>query len=252
MTVYIDSHESIELELILSQVLDIEREHLNQMGKADLYWLDRNGKAIQCELKQAGEALGSLDSVEEQLGREMPGGDYLVLAIRGVVTPLPNGFCQVWERSKQNPNIMFGGREFKQQYTGYRAWLTRLQELGVLVIEVPDIQSLALSIAALYNLSMKSELEHKTFTRLIPESYWLTEEDEAKRDLALTLMGIRPKWGGGEELCLALADQFPSLTSLLNTLEGGADKEIAAIKLRNGKRSIGPAAVASLRKAIGL
>lgn len=252
MTIAIDSHESIELELLLSQVLDVERTDLNQDGRPDIWFLNRSGKQVGIELKQAGEALGSLDSVEEQLGREMRGCEHLALGIRGVVTPSAAGFCQVWEKSKNNPSIMFAGREFKQPYTGYRAWLARLQELGVLVIEVPDVESMALSIAALYNLSMKSEAEHKTFSRLIVEDYWIKEEDEQKRNLALTLMGLRPKWGGGEEVCLALAEHFPSLKTLLDTLESGADVEIAAVKLRTGKRTIGPAAVAALKKAVGI
>lgn len=248
---YIDSHESIELELLLSQSLPVTRDHLNDAGKADLFWLGYGGKQVQVELKQAGEALGSLDSVEEQLGREMAAGDYLALGIRGIVTPTPEGFCQTWTPSAKNPQIIFRDREYRQQYVGYRAWLDRLQMLGVLVVEVPTIEALAITITAMFNQSQKAESEHRTFERLVPEKYWIKEADQPKRDFALSLMGIRGA-RVGEEIALALAERFPSIATLVNTLEGGADTEVAKLPLRHAKRTIGPAAVSRLKAALGL
>lgn len=247
--IYLDSHEPIDLELLLSQVLPVEREHLNP-EKADLWWLGYDGKRLQLENKQAGEILGSLDSTEEQLGRELQAADYTGLTIRGVITPSDDGQCQVWGQGN-NPNVMFRGRVFNTSYKGYRAWLSRLQELGIVVVEVPNVEALAITVIAMYEGSQKPDSQHKTFARLIPEHYWLTEEDLRKKDFALSLMGIRNA-GWGEELALAAADRFDSLATFLNTLEAGADKEVASLPLRSGKRHIGPAAVERLKRAVGI
>lgn len=252
----IDSHEAIDLEILLSQSLYVERRNLNQDGLPDLWWVGYGGKRIGIENKQAGEALASLDSVEEQLMREMAGVDYLGLSIRGVVTATSEGHCQVWGQG-DNPNIMFKGRVYHTSFKGYRAWVARLQEMGVLVIEVPDLHSLAVSVVAMHENSQKAEGEHKTFARLIPEHYWLTEQDQQRKALALSLMGLRPACGIGEEIALALAGKFPSMATLVNTLEAGADAEVAAIPLRNTsragrQRTIGPATVAKLRRTLGL
>lgn len=249
--IYVDQHESIELELLLAQVLPTERTNLNP-EKPDLWWVGYGGKSIGIELKQSGEILGSLDSVEEQLGREMQGCDYLGLAVRGIITPTATGMCQTWEKSKQNPSILWAAREFNQSYKGYRAWLWRMQEIGVAVVEVPTIEALATTVQAAYENSQKAEGEHKTFERLIPEHYWITEADQQKRNVALSLMGLRPSWGGGEELALALAERFPDLASLVNCLEAGAEGEVAKIPLRNGKRTVGPASTAKLKRSLGI
>lgn len=248
---YLDVHESLEMELLLAQVMPTERTNLNP-ERPDIFFLGYGGKSIGLENKQANEILGSLDSTEEQLGREMQEVDYLALTVRGVITATPEGFCQVWERSKQNPNIMFRGREFKQTYVGYAAWKARLWELGVPVVEVPDLASLVLTITAMYKGAQKPEAEHRTFERLLPTHYWITEADQQKRNLALSLMGIRPSWGGGEERSLALAEQFPNIATLVNTLEAGADAAVAKVPLRNGKSTVGPAAVAKLKRSLGL
>lgn len=229
----------------------MERANLNDQGKADLWWMGYGGREVQLELKQAGELLGSIDGVEEQLGREMQGATYTGLAVRGIITPTAEGWCQTWQRSANNPNIIFKDREYRTSYKGYRAWLDRLQALGVTVVEVPTLEALVLAVAAMYEQSLKAEEEHKTFARLIPERYWVNEIDQRKREFALTLMGVRGA-RVGEEIALALADRFPSVATLVNTLEAGADAEVAKLPLRHAKRTIGPAAVSRLRGALGI
>lgn len=246
--IYLDLHESLELELALSQVVQVERAQLNPT-RPDLWWIGYSGKQLGIELKQGPEILGSLDAVEEQLGREMQGVNYLGLGIRGLITPTHDGLCQTWT---QRAKGWFKSRVFNQSYKGYRAWLWRLEEMGVAVLEVPDAYSLAVAVAAAYDSSQKAEAEHKTFARLIPERYWLTESDQRVRNLALTLMGIRPSWGGGEERSLAIAGTFPDLATLVGVLQSGADEQVAKIKLRHSNHTVGPAAVSRLKESLGI
>ena len=147
--IYLDTHESIELELLLSQCAPVERALLNP-ERGDVWWIDAQGRQVSFELKQNGELLGSLESVEEQLAREMQNVDYLGLGIRGIITPTVSGYCQTWKVADGNPNIIRKAQEYRHSYKGLRAWLARLQELGIVVIETPDVHSMAIALIAQY------------------------------------------------------------------------------------------------------
>src|SRR3990167_8280083 len=233
--IYLDTHESIELELLLSQCAPVERALLNP-ERGDVWWIDAQGRQVSFELKQNGELLGSLESVEEQLAREMQNVDYLGLGIRGIITPTVSGYCQTWKVADGNPNIIRKAQEYRHSYKGLRAWLARLQELGIVVIETPDVHSMAIALIAQYENSLNAEL------------------DTDKARFTKQLMAIVP--GCGEDIGLALADVFPDLATLLNIVESGAEDKVAGVPLRLKEgvrgRTVGPAFVKSLKREVGL
>ena len=248
---YVDVHEADELAYLLGQCVPVEVAQLNP-ERADVWWIDAMGRQVAFELKQNGELLGSLESVEEQLCREMQSVDYQGLGIYGVITPTEDGQCQTWKPAKGNTRILVKDMVYRHNYKGFRAWLARLQELGIVVIEVPDVQSMAISLVAQYENSLKAEQEHQTFKRLITTKLWIAELDTDKARLAKQLMSICAGWG--EEYALAVADHFPDLATFLNSLESGPETEqkVMDIMLRTGKRRLGKAAVEKMKEAVGL
>ena len=249
MTIYLDSHESVEFELALSQCVDVERRLLNP-ERPDLYWVDSAGRQRGWENKQAGELLGSLDSVEEQLTRELEGVDYLGLTVRGVITPTHDGYCRTWKPALKNPNIYVADQMYRTYYKSYAAWVSRLEANGIVVKEAADLNGLVLQVVAEYENSLKDDSAHRTFNRLVVLKQQVNEWDVAKRHVALQLMACCP--GVGEEIALCLADHFPSMATLVNTLQAGATDKIAALQLRSGKRTVGPAAVKNIVGSLGI
>lgn len=245
------------LLLILRQVLgdDVACRDLNTTGYADVLWVSPHG-TFQVEIKGQGEALGSLDALEAQLLRQLPMCDHHALLIYGITTGKDNGECATWKKgATKNGNgaVFFRHHDFHQNYLGYRAKLARFVEHGVMVYEVPTLEDVATQLVALYR---NSQHEGSTFKRLIKEKFALSEEDQAKRKLALTLMGIEGA-GFGEELALATTDLLAdgewdvSLAGLVHVLK--FDPEAIQIQpLRSGKRTIGPAAVKRLKEALGI
>jgi len=251
--IYLDSHESVEFELALSQCVDVERYQLNP-DKPDLYWIDSAGRQRGWENKQSGELLGSLDSVEEQLTRELEGVDYLGLTVRGIITPTQDGYCQIWQKAKNNPRIYVADQVYRTHYKSYAAWTSRCEANGIVVKEAADLAGLVLQVVAEYENSMKDDSAHHTFNRIIVLKQQVNEWDMDKRRVALQIMGCVP--GVGKEIALALSDHFPSLKTLMDTLESGAEKEVAAIPLRLKEgvrgRTIGASAVSAMKKALGI
>ena len=246
---YLDSHESIEMELLLSQLVPTTRTNLNPQYP-DIYYLDSQGRQVGWECKQAGEALGSLSDVEEQLMREMPSVDYLGLTIRGLITPTSDGYCQTWQPAKGNERILVKDHVYRTGYKAYMVWTTRLEMCGVVVKEVGDLQGLVIALAGEYESAQKPEYEHATFKRLINTKAWIAEIDPVKARLAKQLMAVIP--GVGEDIALSLADVFPDLKTLLDAVESGAEKQVAGIALRSGKRTVGPSVVKALKEAVGI
>lgn len=249
MTLYLDTHEAEEMETLLSQLAPVERAYLNP-ERPDAWWLDCAGREVGWENKQSGELLGSLSDVEEQLMREVEGVDYLGLTVRGLITPTLDGYCQTWKPAKANPRIYIADQFYRTRYSAYAEWTVRLERAGIVVKEAGDLAGLCIMLAADYKNGQKDASEHRTMKQIIHVKQYLAELDPAKAKFAKQLMAVCD--GVGEEIALSLSDHFTSIVTLINTLESGAEKEIAGLKLRNGKRTVGPSVVARMKGALGL
>ncbi len=261
MTLLVDQHEPISISLLLEQSVPTERVLLNKPAvpaRPDYCWIDWEGKWHGVSRKQGGEFLGSVDATEAQLLEEMGGVDRLYLLIEGWISPDADGSAWAWRLAKGNERIAFRDHHYRQSYKGVRAKLARLEDLGVMVVQTADETDTALALVALYEASLKPESEQRTLKRLIKEKYWLTEEDAARKSFMLTLMGIQGA-GVGEEVADALAGAFGTVAQLVRYFDApGMEAEMAALPLRSSllpgarKRTIGPAAVAKLKGALGL
>jgi hypothetical protein len=266
MTLLVDQHEPAALDLYLHQLaIPTERQLLNRpaaIPRPDFGWHLPDGSYLGVSRKQAGEFIGGIDACEAQLLDEMGGVDYLALLIEGRFGPAPNGQCYTYDyaepHGRDREGVLYGTsatvrRLFRQSYKGVRQKLARFCDLGIYVLETHNVEDTAYCLAALYTELQKPEASLTTFKRLIPEKWRLDEPDAAKKRFALQLMGACP--GVGEEIALALADRFTSIfdlmSSILDPTYFRSHTDIAKLPLRSGKRTIGPAAVAKIRQALG-
>lgn len=251
-----DFHEDLLYDNYLQGCVEFERGNFNKSTGSSLTYPDfcciNGGRVLGINAKQAGECLSSLDAVEEQLSREIAGPiDGLHLMIRGMVIPTDLNQCEAV--SFDEDGHCHHGRTFAQNYVGYLAWLSRLDEMGVTVVSLPNIKASASYLVALHNNLGK--IEHKTFRRLLPTKVIVTEMDPELRSLAKTLMGIDGA-GWGEEMSVAAGrwlleqkDYDPPVRPTVEALMNWRDC-IKDIPMKSG-RKIGPAAAKRLITALG-
>ena len=263
----IDVHEAANLVAALKQLVpDSDTMSTSQFNWPDFYWTAPDGTHGH-EHKAWGEVLGSLDHIEEQLGRQHPTVDHHGIIIRGVMTPWQDGkSCMTWDvtgkgwmkatgrgwdRATQKPI------PYQQNYKGLMQKLAAFQEWGIEVHQVHGWQDTANLVAGLYYRSQNPE-EHSTFRRMIKEKREVDWgiKDEGVRELTRQLM----TWTG-EEVAVAIASSslFPrrKLAEVIKTLESTSDEAngeymVSQLPLRSGKRKVGPAAVRKLMEGLGL
>lgn len=256
MTLSIDSHEDIELQTLLQQLVPVQRDRLNDAGYGDFLWANYAGELTTWEGKQVGEALAGLDAVEEQLMRQINKGlaHHYGLIIRGVAIPHKDGIAIGKWVSRGGAPLLVEGRVIRSSYSGWRAWLHRLRQMGLDVREVPSTEAMAVELAAAY-LNDQEE-HHRTLNRHIAvKPFALNPQPDV-----LSLMGLQGA-GLGEELATALVGRIVDPTTGEVIFAGKyrtlwevfhADPtDIAITKLRSGKRSVGPAAAERLMTALG-
>jgi len=244
MTIMLDHFEPVQIENLIQQSVGVHRMGLNGQGIADYMWFAVDGHRIQIERKQADEVLGGMDSVEEQLQRELQNGvEETILLIEGVCEPVfgLKIATQTWRRAKQK-NVLVPGRTYNCSYTGYKAWQNQLDKAGVTIVETFDYTATAMTLVALYQNSQKEE--HKTLRRYIKDRIYI----ELRNPHILSLMGLKGA-GLGEEKAKAIIARYGTFwyaiqqpaEELAETLVGEEGKE----------KRLGIKAVERLFKAIG-
>lgn len=246
---FIDNRGMVDMFLIAkSRYPDLfERKDLNGTGLADVVWFRKDGVSVQTEVKRGLEA--NPTGLTEQLQRQIPMADITNLMVVGPVSKCDGGSV-VWESSGK---FMRQSKSTQQDYTWYRRELGRFADAGVHIWELPTMEDAVEHLVALY----KNDQDPKDgiFNRLIVEKRYLSVEDEAKRKMALALMGL-PEARVGEEVGLAIAEHVQDLTSLVHLLESDKDEYngsylVANYRLSSGRR-VGDAAVTRLKNALGI
>ena len=213
MTILVDTFEPLEVENLISQSVPVTRPQpgLNSQGFADYLWFAYDGHRIQVERKQITEVLGGMDSVEEQLRRELDNGvEETLLLIEGICEPIAGLkiATQTWHKARDK-NILIPGHSYNVSYTGLQAWKNQLDKAGITVVETFDYTATAMTLVALYQNSQKEE--HKTLRRYIKDKIHI----ESYNPHVLTLMGVK-NGGVGEEIAKALIDRYGTAWYVLN------------------------------------
>lgn len=85
----IDEHEPTDIEDLLKKSGPTIRSPLNRMSIADYFFGTFSGEKSQFNRVQAGELLGDVDSMEDELRRYFPSADNNYQIIEGVISPCP-------------------------------------------------------------------------------------------------------------------------------------------------------------------
>ena len=167
---YVDIYEPDEIYYGLKATIPwTEQQAINSAGMADYQWVDLDGNRRQWERKQVMEAVSDLDSVEEQLNRELATCEELVLVVEGIGLPTPRGIqgYKVYGE-KLVRDYHFPNNQMRPQpglYAKYMAWKEGLRFAGVKVVETT---TMAETIAALHTAYTHSQRpEHTTLRRYL-------------------------------------------------------------------------------------
>lgn len=245
--------------------IPLETSDLNTRGFGDVLFITDHG-TYSGEVKGAGEILGGMNHCEAQLQKQRENADRCFLAVYGKTEPAPDGDSYALDTRETRIHYTHGqdsgiSRTYKvhgyrTNYLGYRTWLARLVSLGVDVYEVPSREALGTQLIALYHTLTT---EGDTLRRLIVEKPMVSEQNPVVARLMRTLMGIDGA-GIGEELADAIVtwlcgflgrEDDITLARLMHTMQVDTTS-LQLQPLRSGKRTVGPAAVKRLRKALGL
>lgn len=247
MTILLDVFEPVEIEHLIAQSVPVVRTSLNHSagGFADYLFYSCDGHRIQVERKQIDEILGGIDSVEEQLGRELSNGvEETLLLIEGVCEPALGlkVATTTWHKAR-GKNIMVPGRTYNVSYTGLQAWKSQLDKAGITIVETFDYTATAMTLVALYQNAQKEE--HRTLRRYIKEHIYV----QGSNPHILNLMQI--KGGGiGEEKAKALIDRYGTFWYVIN--QSVADLAETLVGSEEGKeKRLGEKSAIKLLKAIG-
>lgn len=211
MTILLDIFEPVEIEHLIAQSTPVSRLSLNSKGFADYLFYAFDNHRIQVERKQIYEVLGGMDSVEEQLRRELDNGiEETLLLVEGICEPVAGLkiATQTWYRARDK-NILIPGRVYNTSYTGYQAWLSQLDKAGITVVHTFDYTATAMALVALYQNSQKEG--HKTLRRYIKDRIYI----ETYNPHVISLMSIKGS-GIGEEIAKAWIEQFGTFWYTIN------------------------------------
>jgi hypothetical protein len=215
-TVIQDKFENIVAYEHLSRLLTVVRHNLVPIGVGDYFWHDADGLKISLEHKTGEEAASeSGNRLDGQLEKHIRNADLVGLIISDMITPTPEGSIQVWKRKynrviKKFDDAFVRGRTVDKEYSAFEAYIFSLERLGVPVFRVPDLESMAHTIASfVYNSTNKRAKDHTTLRKhLRPRvTTTLAMPDGIDKGYVETLMGIR-KARIGEKTALKLIQEF--------------------------------------------
>jgi len=250
---FVDTYEPYSIWELLTQSVEVIKQDLNHaLGIADYMWYCCDGHRIQVERKQIDEILSGMDSVEEQLTRELSNGvEETLLLIERFCEPIPGNYMavqtytrpperlgKVFMKILKHDSVLVPGHKYNISYAGLQAWKSQLDKAGITIVETFDWKATACTLVALYNSSQKEE--HTTLRRYIKDKITTTERNPH----VLTLMGVK-NGGVGEEIAKALIERFGTAHYTLTQ-----DVDILAETVVGEKR-FGPLRAKRLLKAFG-
>lgn len=197
----IDIHEPSEALPTLSPVLPCVVQDLNNQGYDDYLWHGIEGKQ-QAERKTWSEILGGMDSVEDQLRREMQVHPEvrLMLIVEGVAVPTMGGSVIFKETTKGKRHLFYAGKSyFAAPMQAAYAWLYQVTKY-MEVYYTPTYQATLKMLAAFYKADQKDG--HTTFQRYLKDATF------HPNPMVQRLMGMGGHLGIGAVRAEALINRF--------------------------------------------
>lgn len=206
----VDVHEPDDAVPLLSQSIEAEKESINQKGFADYLWQGSEGKE-QTERKTWGEILADMDSVEDQLRREVQAHPEVRtnLVIEGVATPDVQG-STIWTMSKaRTRQVLYPGKGHRTSMSKAYAWVVQVNKF-IPVYFTPTFHATTVFLVAMYKGSQKEN--HDTFQRHLRSMDWHPNPQ------VLALMNMSRTAGIGSKRAQALIRRFGTVWNVLNQL----------------------------------
>jgi len=199
--ILVDVSEPEDIVKLLEQSVPVSVLPLNQTSRADYYFGGDGDKTIQFNRVQAGELLGNIDSMEDELRRYYSSADDNNMIIEGLITDVPitkkdKSMVSVSVRMKGRPSTLFTYRIAPNGYLfsehaydegadKFFAWLYRLKQAGVATFQTWNYVGTAKLIAAVYHNCQKPVDEHNTLNRYYIPRISLGEKDEEGKRITI-------------------------------------------------------------------
>ncbi|KKM79520.1 hypothetical protein LCGC14_1349100 [marine sediment metagenome] len=214
----IDVHEPAEALPTLSPVIPCAVQPLNSEGYADYLWTGVDGRQ-QVERKTWYEILADLDSIENQLRRQLQAHPNvrLILVVEGVAVPSPTGTTVFKETTKGKRHLFYAGKSyFLGPMKGAYAWLYEVGKY-IEVHQTPTYGSTLNMLTQFYKADQKEG--HTTFQR------YLKEMTFHPNPMVVRLMGMGSHLGIGPARAEALIRKFGTVYNVATA----SPEQLAAI-----------------------
>lgn len=230
--IYLDSAEPENIELLLNQSVQTDRQPLNAKDLSDYYMVSYDAESLQFSRKQSGELLSDIDEAERQIRDYYNNADHNFQICEGLITPMP---LYLPRRGKKGtiPSITLdasirhlsaGGlysytvsatgwiddeRAHKISGKMFYAWIYQLEQCGVPTFFTINYIETAKLLVAIHDNIQKAE--HTTLQRYIKPRLAIKKKPKLliePYDLqVMTLMGVQ---GAriGEKTAKALVARF--------------------------------------------
>jgi len=251
--ILVDTSEPDDILNLLKQAIPTTKAPLNQKNIADYFFGNYEGMTRQFNRVQAGELVGNIDSMEDELKRYYDSADESNQIIEGLLSPVKlfmkeaaakihtigEGMRLGGSSAAPASTRDLGGKIFAypvepsgfiqhgHSFTTTRmselyAWIYRLSQLGVYTYYTNNWEETARFLITLYKNENKPPEAHSTFQRIYrPKVYIKHEKNMSKEELetyrltkALLLLSNTYNLGIGEVKARALADRFVNLLDL--------------------------------------
>lgn len=211
----VDTHEPSEaFKLLSTTVPGTQMSPLNDEGFADYLWpcTDSNQEIsglVQAERKQWSELLSDLDSIEDQVRREIQAHPEVrtMLIVEGIALTGQTG-TMVFKRARTKGNILVCKGTYSKSLNMVYAWLYQVSKY-IEVYFTADLVATCTALTAFYKADQKEE--HHTFNRYLKPVVFHPNPQVVK------LMGLTSNTAGvGPEKCQALIAKYGTVWRVLN------------------------------------
>ena len=249
--ILIDVSEPDTIVSLIRQGVTVTVSPLNQGKIADYFFGTYEGRRVQFNRVQAGELIGDIDSMEDELRRYYNSADESNMIIEGLISPIKlymkEGVAKVHDHTSQKvlSTRDLGAKLFTYAVkpSGYiehghsfstarmselYAWIYRLGQLGVHTYFTNNWEETARFLMTAYRNEQKPPESHTTFQRIYrPKVHIKTEKDMTTAELeehqfvkSLLFLSSAYQLGIGEVKARAIADRFCNLLDLATASEG--------------------------------
>ncbi|MFZ5501008.1 MAG: hypothetical protein ACOY58_03740, partial [Candidatus Micrarchaeota archaeon] len=202
--------------------------NLNDQGHADYLWQCQDGSEQEFERKTWHELLADLDSIEEQLRKQMQSHPRIRhgLLVEGVALPVFSGVA-VYRKTQKG--YMVPGQTYNRSLNAVYAWLYEVGKYMEVYFS-PGLEATATMLCRFYLADQKEE--HTTFRRHLKVANWHPNEQVRR------LMGVSQGVKIGETKAQGLIAKYGTVWNVLRaspeqlTLVEGIGMKLARDLLR--------------------